>query len=51
LLVGYWALLTFVPVPGLGAASYQPETNLANWVDLYYRRDGCGTTRAIRRIA
>lgn len=36
LLVGYWALLTFVPVPGLGAASYQPETNLANWVDLYY---------------
>jgi predicted acyltransferase len=36
LLVGYWALLTFVPVPGIGAASYQPETNLANWVDLHY---------------
>src|SRR5262249_14947268 len=36
LLVGYWALLTFVPVPGLGAASYQPETNLANWIDLHY---------------
>jgi predicted acyltransferase len=36
LLVGYWALLTFVPVPGYGAASYQPETNLANWIDLHY---------------
>jgi predicted acyltransferase len=36
LLVGYWALLTFVPVPGVGAASYQPETNLANWLDLHY---------------
>jgi predicted acyltransferase len=36
LLVGYWALLTFVPVPGLGSASYQPEINLANWVDLHY---------------
>ena len=36
LLVGYWALLTFVPVPGLGAASYQSETNLANWIDLHY---------------
>lgn len=36
LLVGYWALLTFVPVPGLGVASYQPETNLANWLDLHY---------------
>ena len=25
-----------VPVPGLGTASYQPEINLANWVDLHY---------------
>jgi predicted acyltransferase len=36
LLVGYWALMTFVPVPGLGGSSYQPETNLANWIDLRY---------------
>ena len=36
LLVGYWALLTFVPVPGVGVASYQPETNLANWIDLHF---------------
>jgi predicted acyltransferase len=36
LLVGYWVLLTFVPVPGLGTSSYQPEINLANWIDLHY---------------
>src|SRR5262245_45796702 len=34
--VGCWALLTFVPVPGLGTASYQPEINLANWVDVQF---------------
>ncbi|MFY9685652.1 MAG: heparan-alpha-glucosaminide N-acetyltransferase domain-containing protein [Pseudolabrys sp.] len=36
LFAGYWALMTFVPVPGYGAASYQPESNLANWIDLHY---------------
>ncbi len=36
LLVGYWALLTFVPVPGVGVGSYAPDANLANWVDLHY---------------
>jgi predicted acyltransferase len=36
LLVGYWALLSFVPVPGLGAASYAPDANLANWIDAHY---------------
>jgi len=36
LLVGYWALLTFVPVPGVGAASYAPDVNLANWIDAQY---------------
>jgi predicted acyltransferase len=37
LLVGYWALMTFVPVPGLGAAgSYAPNLNLADWIDLHY---------------
>ena len=33
LLVGYWALMTFVPVPGIGAGSYAPDANLANWID------------------
>lgn len=33
LLLGYWALLTFVPVPGFGAGDYVRGHNLANWID------------------
>lgn len=33
LLVTYWALMTFVPVPGIGEANLEPTTNLAAWVD------------------
>ena len=33
LLVGYWALLTFVPVPGIGRASYEQGMNLAHYID------------------
>lgn len=33
LLIVYWALMTFVPVPGYGYAGIEPETNLAAWVD------------------
>jgi predicted acyltransferase len=36
LLVGYWALLTFVPVPGVGAASFEPGLTLPNWVDQHF---------------
>jgi predicted acyltransferase len=36
LLVGYWALMTFVPVPGVGAGSFAPDANLANWIDYHY---------------
>jgi len=36
LLVGYWALLTFVPVPGVGVGSYAPDANLTNWLDANY---------------
>ena len=36
LLVGYWALMTFVPVPGIGAGSFGPDANLANWLDARY---------------
>jgi predicted acyltransferase len=36
LLVGYWALMTFVPVPGIGAGSFAKDANLANWIDLHY---------------
>ena len=33
LLLGYWALLTVVPVPGIGPASYEQGRNLAYYVD------------------
>ena len=36
LVIGYWALMTFVPVPGIGAGSFAPDVNLANWVDAHY---------------
>ncbi len=36
LLFGYWALMTFVPVPGVGPGSFAPDANLANWIDTQY---------------
>lgn len=33
LLIGTWALLTFVPVPGFGAGDLREGHNLANWID------------------
>jgi predicted acyltransferase len=36
LLLGYWALMTFVPVPGVGAGHFAEGQNLANWVDQQY---------------
>lgn len=32
-LVIYWVLLNFIPVPGVGAANLDKETNLAAWLD------------------
>ena len=36
LLVGYWALLRFVPVPGFGPGDFREGHNLANWIDAHY---------------
>ena len=36
ILLGYWAVMAFVPVPGVGAGVYLPDLNLANWLDLHY---------------
>jgi predicted acyltransferase len=36
LLVGYWALMTFVPVPGEGAGNFREGANLANYIDQQY---------------
>ncbi|PTT06746.1 DUF5009 domain-containing protein [Flavobacterium sp. HMWF030] len=33
LLVGYWLLMAFVPVPGFGEANFDKGTNLAAWLD------------------
>jgi len=33
LLVGYWAALTFIPVPGFGAGDLAEGHNLTNWFD------------------
>ncbi len=33
ILLGYWALMTLVPVPGIGAGVLTPEGNLAGYID------------------
>ncbi|WP_231425534.1 acyltransferase family protein [Pedobacter sp. Leaf250] len=33
ILAVYWALMTFVPVPGVGYPNMEKETNLAAWID------------------
>ena len=36
LLIGYWALMTFVSVPGVGRANFAEGKNLANYIDKQY---------------
>jgi predicted acyltransferase len=36
LLVGYWGLMTFVPVPGGVAGDFAEGKNLANWIDAQF---------------
>jgi len=33
ILVAYWLIMAFVPVPGIGAANFEKGTNLAAWLD------------------
>jgi len=33
LLVGYWLIMAFIPVPGFGPANFEKGTNLAAWLD------------------
>jgi predicted acyltransferase len=35
LLLGYWLLMTLVPVPGVGRGVLEPDLNLSNWLDLH----------------
>jgi predicted acyltransferase len=36
ILIGYWAWLSFVPVPGLHEVSFAEGKNWANWIDAHY---------------
>ncbi len=36
ILLAYWALLSFVPVPGVGHPSFDVGTNWPNWFDAHY---------------
>jgi predicted acyltransferase len=36
LLLGYWALLALVPVPGFGRGDFDPGHNLTNYLDQHY---------------
>lgn len=36
ILIGYWAMMTFVPVPGVGAGFFEEGRNLASYVDAQY---------------
>lgn len=36
LLLGYWVLLRFVPVPGFGAGDFAEGHNLTNWIDAHF---------------
>lgn len=33
ILIAYWALMTLIPVPGVGYANLEKETNLGAWID------------------
>lgn len=36
ILIAYWALMTFVPVPELGRPSFEMHTNWSNYLDRHY---------------
>lgn len=33
ILIGFWALMTFIPVPGIGAGILTPESNFSGYID------------------
>jgi predicted acyltransferase len=33
MLIAYWIIMCFLPVPGLGHSSLEPETNMGAWLD------------------
>lgn len=39
ILLGYWAIMTLIPVPGIGQSNLEPITNLASWLDSILLKD------------
>ncbi|PIF33316.1 putative acyltransferase [Flavobacterium sp. 9] len=39
ILLGYWAIMTLIPVPGIGYSNLEPITNLASWLDSILLKD------------
>ncbi|MDI6032790.1 DUF5009 domain-containing protein [Flavobacterium sp. LB2P84] len=39
ILLGYWAIMTLIPVPGIGLANLEKGTNLASWIDSILLKD------------
>ena len=53
LLLLYWGIMALIPVPGVGAGIYAPDTNLALWVDnalLGHFQEGAGWTYIITNL-
>jgi predicted acyltransferase len=44
ILLGYWALMVLVPVPGVGAANVESGRNLAAWLDSIFLENHCWAT-------
>jgi len=44
LLLGYWAIMAWIPVPGIGAGVLTPEGNLAGYVDRLLLNGACAAT-------
>ena len=39
LLLGYWAVMALIPIPGIGEANFDKGTNLASWIDSILLKD------------
>ena len=50
ILGGYWAMMTFIPVPGVGAGNFEVGKNLANYVDKMYLPFSSGMEITIPRV-
>jgi len=36
ILIAYWAIMSFIPMPGRDTVSFEPNQNIANYIDLHY---------------